>query len=511
MIDAKNYFKERIAYLFSVFLLGIVVYLPMITHNLTNADGIWNSEHFKASYVWENALGRFGLRFVGKLIGNYTNASFSVPISILLIILSVSLICFLFEIKNKVSFVLVLLISLFSLSFVSTISYHYCSIAYFSAFLLSVICILLIKYDSKVNILLSIISLIILLSLYQAYIGVSVVLGLFYVLKMILKQEKDVMKFVYKGLAFGVVGVGLYLIISKNSNLLFNVSIDSGRGFADMGKISLSSLPSLIKNAYDNSFNFYFNDVFVSNSWYFRGFINIVVVLLNLILSAFIFVKKEIYKDYKLSVLFVLIILVLPISLSLMVVVAPLAFDTSTTGILMVPQMFLTYVFLFVLIDTYDFNKVINIFSKVVLGVIVFTQILYASIFQNYLMNCFNETYTMANMILNKIDYTPDMKIVIQGKPESFYTSESLEHHRYILKGTPVSYGIFWHDYNGQENGWVKFYENYMSIKFSVVYMDEFEALSKEVNYDKMPSFPSEGSIVKVKDVVIVKLGENYK
>ena len=67
--ELKIYFKDKYMSCITAFVVGITIYLPSMVLRLSNPDGYWNSETFKINYNWENALGRFGLRYVGRLDG----------------------------------------------------------------------------------------------------------------------------------------------------------------------------------------------------------------------------------------------------------------------------------------------------------------------------------------------------------------------------------------------------------------------------------------------------------
>jgi len=116
--------------------------------------------------------------------------------------------------------------------------------------------------------------------------------------------------------------------------------------------------------------------------------------------------------------------------------------------------------------------------------------------------------FTFGNKISEKYEYIPGMKVAIVGKSDNFYMDLASEHQRYILKGTPIEYGMFWTDYFGQQSSWLNFLRNYMGIDFSLVDIKDFNNLISEKELKEMGSFPNKNSIVKIHDTVIIKLGE---
>ena len=502
----KNYFIDNYTIGITSFIVGVTIYLPSMILHLTNGDGYWNSETFKTNYAWENALGRYGLSFIGKLFGNYSSSTISIPITIFLLIIIGGIICDLFNIKGKLNYLLVNILLMFSMSMSTTLSFHYSSIGYISSFLLAVLSVY-VSYNNK-NLIVSALLLTFSISIYQGYIGVSITLIVMKLIQIIINNE-EIKPFLIKSLLYGIIGTILYLIIAKNGELLFGIGLIEGRGFSEMGTINISMLPELIIRAYTNWFDFYFTNSFINNSWYYKNFINLVLYLLLLFIIIYKTYINKIYENKLNLILLIILIITIPICLSIMSILSPHALSTDITGLLMVPQTVLFYIFIFVFIEDFKYIKQISI---LLLSAFVFIQIIYTSIFINFMETSLRQSYTMANTMMHKIcdkyEYIPGMKVAIVGKADNFYFDLSNEHQRYILKGTPIKDGMFWNDYSGQQHGWINFLRNYMAIDFSIVYIDEFNSLINEKVLKEMGSFPNDNSIIKKDDIVIIKLGD---
>jgi hypothetical protein len=76
------------------------------------------------------------------------------------------------------------------------------------------------------------------------------------------------------------------------------------------------------------------------------------------------------------------------------------------------------------------------------------------------------------------------------------------------VKGTSASYGYMWNTYSGNENCWIDFYKQYKGVEFSVCEYSEYRDFLKSELYATMPLFPNEGSIMKYKDMIVVKMSE---
>lgn len=512
--ELKIYFKDKYMSCITAFVVGITIYLPSMVLRLSNPDGYWNSETFKINYNWENALGRFGLRYVGRLLGSFSSSFLSIPINIFLLVIIGGLISSLLNINKKSKYLLITLLLMFSMSMSTTLSYHYSSVGYILSFLFSVIPVYIIfKTDNYLYTIISAILLTISISLYQAYIAVTIFLIIIKLIQLLLidLENNEIIKYIAKSLIFGILGTSLYLLIAKNSQILFGVALDSGRGFSTMGNIGISQLPILISRAYTNWFDYYFTNNFITNSWYFKNIINIILYVSGFLAIIYIIYKNNIYKDKFKIILLTLIILTLPIALAIMSILSPEALSTDVTGLLMVPQTILFYVLIIVIFEEIKFKYIKPLMISLI-SLFLFIQIIYTTIFQSYMETSMRQSYTIANTMFTKISeeygYTPGMKVAIINKPSNFYLDLANEHQRYILKGTPIVDGMFWSDHFGQQSSWINFLKNYMGIDFSYVLEDEFNNLISKSEFNQMGSFPNENSMVKKQDAIIIKLGD---
>lgn len=123
-----------------LYFMGVLVYLPFMTNQLNNADGFTNGVlYHNHSYTWEDAQGRFFLRFFDLWREGMVIPELIVPVSLLMMIV---LIYFVWEILDVQLFGERIFIGgfiLFSPSVANLFTYYYCADAYSFAFLLAVI------------------------------------------------------------------------------------------------------------------------------------------------------------------------------------------------------------------------------------------------------------------------------------------------------------------------------------------------------------------------------------
>ena len=231
-------------------IISLLVHLPLFTQNILTADVLLNTGYY-SFYSWEISLGRFGLYVVGLLKGFFVIPYLEIFLSILLVIGSIVLIFDLFEIKNKVIEVLCGILVSVSPIVSATLLFHYCSFAYSLAFFLSILAIyLLVKSKHKlVKYMIPSFLITFSLSMYQAYLAISLTLLLLWWMIQILKKKFHWKEFF---ISFGIIilAVLFYFILMKLSLLVFHVDLSSYRGASQFGIDTILDIPSRIINAY---------------------------------------------------------------------------------------------------------------------------------------------------------------------------------------------------------------------------------------------------------------------
>ena len=176
--------------LFLTIIVGLIVHLPLLTKDILSADIILNNTYY-SGYSWEVSLGRFGLFIIGLLKNYIVIPHIEIFLSLILVsFISIELID-LFKIKNKLLQILTCIILVVCPNISSTLLFNYCSLPYTYSFFASVTAIYtLIKANNKyIRIILPIILLVSALSMYQAYLPVSITLLVLYYLKELLNNE----------------------------------------------------------------------------------------------------------------------------------------------------------------------------------------------------------------------------------------------------------------------------------------------------------------------------------
>lgn len=520
----KRINKKDVKFVILFILIGIITYFPMINKWLTNPDGLLYSLYYRKDHNWENAQGRFGLYYFDKLKNDYI---FPVNETLFCIVLLAIISVLIYKIFNCDNYSLICLIIGFFIILSPNVSnlltYYYCSSAYSFSYLLAVIAAYFLTKKKEIKTcVIAGFCIMISLSLYQAYIGVTITLVLTYLIYLIIIEERigrNVYTFLMRSLITGGAGVISYLLVYKVIQLIKGFTPVTNRGFNQMGKIDMGQLPFLIKSAYLAFGQYFFSNRIVNNSWKGRIYLNVLYIVLFLILFFIIIVKTKIYKEVKCFALLCISILLIPLSLCCITIVAPGASIYDETGILMLPQMNLFYIFIVILCmvtvlkeKKRTFVIIINWITTLLSIYLISTLWIYTNIFQACLNMNLDKTYNLATRIVTRMEmldghYT-GMKILMYGRMERGNYPDINTSMIEVTKGSVARYGLFWEEIWDKQNCWTEFLRQYLGIYYLPCERDVASIIIDSEDFNNMPIFPENGSVKIINDVMVVKLSE---
>lgn len=410
-----------------IFMFGILIHLSLFTTQVTNPDGVMDGV-VKPGHAWEFALGRWGIACIDALRSNVVLPSLTSIFSIFILSISAILIMKIFNVKSKI-FCLIGGILLISFpTFAQTLTYYYCSDSYCLSLLISVVVVLIIlRWDSWKAIPLAAILLMFSLSLYQSFIGVTIACSYLVLILEILNSAipmKQIIRNASKLLLSGMGGLVLYFISFRICTVITGIPPADYRGISSLGNISLKMLPEMFLTAYKGFCSFYFapRDVY-NNQWW--GLIPLYCLLFGLIVVfLLVCITQMSHSEYlakweKAQRIF--------LTIGAMAV-APLAFYTivfltpkTTIAYLMVPQMFLPFIFLLALVERADI-KCKQIITALVIIITVVLQLKWI-VMDNAIYSAmeveYRQIYSQSIRLLDRIesydDYTPGEQVAIIG------------------------------------------------------------------------------------------------
>ena len=134
----------------------------------------------------------------------------------------------------------------------SVLFFKYTTVYYGLALLLAVLAAWTLREDTKLGLLLSALCTALSLGIYQAYVPVTVTLLVLMLLRQALEGKTEGKKLLLRGLYFCaglILGVLLYFVFLKISLAVYHTALSDYQGVDNMGRISLSALPKLIRRA----------------------------------------------------------------------------------------------------------------------------------------------------------------------------------------------------------------------------------------------------------------------
>lgn len=298
--DNKMYdniqYSRNIKYFILLFVsLGYMIYSPMTINYLTNPDGICIGLVYKP-YSEGEELGRIGIKIIDILLGRIISPNLMLIISLFILGWAVYFLTEIFDVKSLINMLLLGIIALVMPTTSSTFSYYYCMVPYIMSYFMAVFAsYITIKNTNKWVVIISGGIIALQLMLYQAYLSVTVVIALLYLVYM-LYTEPMITKIKNMALRFilmDIIGVGTYLLSLK----ILNVPLSSNRGFNRMGYININTLSQLIRKSYIAFGDYFFGNRLLNNRWLYRNLFNGLVFALLLGIFVYLGIREKMYKQ----------------------------------------------------------------------------------------------------------------------------------------------------------------------------------------------------------------------
>lgn len=461
----KTLIKKEYKYLLLIITLLFLIHLPLMTKNIISADILLNNYFYKG-YSWEISLGRFGLYIIGILKSFITVPHIDLLISYIFISISTILLMDLFNIKDKIKRILLILIIVLSPITSSTLLFNYCSIGYTFAFLGSVSSIYIFYKEKNkyLKYIIPIILIVLSLSMYQAYLSLIVTLFVIYNLKLILNKKENY-KESFKYLILLIIGILFYFISMKLSQLVFHIDMSSYSNANEIGINTILTIPNKIIDTYKLTYSFFFTNSIIKNTYLHNNIINLLILITIIITIIVNLFKNNISNKNK--IITILIILTLPIYLNSIIFVIS---DTKLQ-LLMSSSYLLIYLLLIYLIPKNSI-KYLNIVLIILLlrNNLIQVQSTYLT-----LENTFNRYNLIIDSAIKENINDPNTKYVVIGKEKIKSTNISKQNYGFISDDS-----IFWEEYNLRKLGFTRFCEEYYGLNIN--YLDEDKALELENN-----------------------------
>lgn len=495
--------QYKIAFI-SAFIVGLIAHMYKITNWLPN----WDSLVFR--YGAQNMLqiGRWFLNVACAPSTYYDLPWATGLLAILYLSLGAMCIARMFQVKQSVTAILIgALVASFP-TVTSVLMYHYVADGYMLAFLFSVLAAMLLVSD-KPRYVASVVLMALSAGIYQAYITVTVMLLLAYLVKETVWSEQKAQTLLLKALKFlasGAAGMGLYYLVLQALLKVTGTVLLEYQGIqetASMGGLNLWESLYTIKQTFVG----YFFDF--SNGWNVFSILNVLILLASIVLYVI-----SAYKN-KIGIVKVVFLAVCAALIPIGACVLALINSTVDYHNLMKMGFLVCYLFLILQYETADFGKEqINAAKKwLVLGLVTLltlNHIMIANVSYHALGMAYEKSYAMLVRIADRIEQTEgaeecDRILVLGALEDSDAYSVVLPPD---MTGTTNGYIVRADDEVAGQSVLCSALNDYCGTQYEFVAGKEKEALLTKIDLEQINIWPSADCIMVVDDVIVLRLSE---
>ena len=511
MVDSKKIYRSpaRTAFL-SALLTGILAHAFALVNVIHNYDNILQQPKGFGAGV---TSGRWMLSLLGDFCQNVLDLGYNMPLTnglvfLVLIALSAAFLVDILEIRRKAGAVISGCVMATFPTVCATMVFRYTAPCYGVSLLLSVIAVW-IAFRTKWGVFLSALCIACSMGIYQAYVPFSISLFVLVLMRNALKEDAQLTALIRQGLvccACLILGLIFYFGFLKLTLGVYDAQLDTYQGINSMGKISLTQLPGLIRDAWLSAALFSVKDYCTLASTPVLKILWTFVIMVILAQAVLLLVLRKLKMLN--AAFFCLMGLVFPLAVNFIVVMAP-------EGIV---YTIMVYSFVLIAIAPVMLQEHLPEFAgkrlladalSVLLALIVcyngyYTNLNYTSLFyaNRHVENYFSGLITQMRMTEG---YTPDKTWVFLGDQvddPKLYDIWNVE---------PVYGGFIGSTAKGLLNAsysvdvWIHSFIGYETVYASA---EEESALTADPRVTEMPCWPSEGSIRVVDDYIVVKFQE---
>ena len=485
------YLENRVPFL-AALLTGFAAHMFMFTNKLVNHDEI-EALFYKGATV---TSGRWGLELSKLLLPNWSMPWIYGLLTLLLISVSVCIMLGILEIRSRLSQILLAAVVVSFPSLTGTYCFMFTSAAYGLAFLLAVLCVRLYQKGGAVNAAFATVSLVLCLSIYQAYIAITASLFVLLMIKGCLEVEKSVWQIVLYGLKALAVMVAALAVYFAVTLLVFRFTGAEFNSYVMENVNDKASLLGKVRMAYEN-----FRDIFTFRNYSLissEGARYAHIVLLGVILVGLVLAAGG---SRPLNwVLLTVLVLLLPLSINCMY-------------LLMSPQSIHTLV-LYSFVCLYFLGALIleklaprpGLLVKDIMALLMCIIIASNVYFANMTYLKMHLQYENANafyvsliaQIKETEGFDENSRLAIIGRQDNLlYPFPELGTDG-LLGPSQDLVNIY-----SREN----FFRRYLGFDVPFAGQEELDALSRTAEFEQMAEYPYNGSVKKIGDYIVVKLG----
>ena len=491
----------------SAMMMGLIAHFYKLTNWLPN----WDSLVFRYDPQNMLSMGRWFLPIVCAPSSFYDLPWLAGLLALLYHALGAVCICKIFRVQKNTAAAMIGAVVITFPTVTSVLMYNYVADGYALAFLLACLAAMFLTSE-KPSYVASVISITLSVGIYQAYITVTIMLLLCYLILESLREEATAASLLVKSLkllAAGVLGMSLYYVVMTVCLKITGTELLDYQGISNAMSLSQMNIPGVFYTI-KHSFTDYFFD--------FSGGVSVFTVL-NCILFAVTVVLylAEIIKQ-RTSPQKLLLILVFAIFLPIGASV--LAFINSDVDYHNLMKMGFCVFYLFFILqyekDDFSSKKLLAVKSWGILGlcaVLVFSNTVIANVSYHKLGMAYEKSYGTLIRIVDRIEQTEgaadcDRLLVLGALENSEAYSVNLPPD---MTGTTDGYILRADDEVVGQSVLCSALNDYCGKNYSFVAGPEKTALLKQLDVEKIGVWPASDAIMIVDDVIVIRLGKEVQ
>ena len=488
----------------SAIVVGLITHFYKITNWLPN----WDSLVFRYDEQNMLSMGRWFLPVASGFSSFYDLPWVSGLIAILFHALGAVAIVEIFKVKKTVTACLIGAAVASFPTVTSVMMYNYVADAYALSFLFAVLAALFLTKE-KPNYLISVILIALSVGIYQAYITVTIMLLLCFLIVKALSDETKIKElFIYslKFLLTGALGMVLYYLALTLLLKLTKTTLLDYQGFGDAASLSGLNLFASLYTIKESFLNYFFN---FSNGINAFNVINIAIIITSVAFYLTYIIKSKMCILKTLVIAF--LVALLPIGATVLCIV-----NSSLDYHNLMKMGFLIFYLLFIFIyEKVDFKniKIQAIKSWLVIALsaaLIFNYVIIANVSYHKLNMAYEKSIGTLNRIADRIDQTEGANdcdsILVLGaldNSEAYSSDISLD-----MTGTTDGHIIRADDEIVGQSVLCSALNDYCGKDYKFLSGKEKQELLGKIDENKLSNWPDKNSIQIIDNVIIVKLGD---
>mgnify|MGYP003299642377 CR=1 FL=1 len=505
-LSINNSSKLSLQVLIATLFSGFLSYYLLIINGYTNPDGICEGLTYYTSGDWALAgCGRWAIRYMNELTCNIVIPLYVVAMYCVCVWLSVVLLSKIWNFSN--CSVIVMGIILIATPVVTDqLSYTYTALAYAFSCLLSVVCVYCVINRGIISGTVgALVSVCLIMGLYQSYVGMVAVLMLMaIVMEIIDGQSAKVI----------LVQIVQCVIASLGGCLISTKILEwdlQRRGLDNSGTRVAEFSVSAIFESFQERFEYVYMkwSNFIKDTLMHRNILYIAIICITV--TAILFCLYQLIRDkkYVRPVLIIGLVALIPFASNIIGILIPY----NGVSNLMQYQNIMIVPFMFACLGKLKERKLYPIMQCggiVVVFVLAWTYILGA----NATYKCYELSYEHINSqmqiavsrVYDLDDYVKDeTPILIAGFPSDQVLRNNLDIYQYANIGQSIA---FWHDMHGATQNRYLYFMDYFGIDAQRFSDDEYAAIINTEEFSKMPVWPDKGSVEMIDGFAVIKFTE---